>query len=351
MAINLEHVSRQGDAAEEVLMNAVVYVEWGSGKRYLYTQALNSCTAVAVTSERAAILAHIAPSGQNTIGDQNVVHRMQEVIDLYGNARKKGMFPGPSSIVLAAIYDGAIALPHQIDVIKKVLGKLRLAFTYREYNVRNENEDRRDGETSMIIHCTPGARPHLYVNDQLCTTEPEDSTESSKAQVSSDSALRGQASRYPSTEDWNRHAAERINSARAALHRMIAQGTRRADALALVRGLLAGELHISQEQAGQHLLSSVAQEQGEQRGQRSEQEEQVERRGSAARESGPQGTSGSTGRAEWNKYATSMVQDARAARDRLIMQGLPTAAANARVQPVLAQQLYITEAQAGAYLI
>lgn len=338
MSLALRQVRDADGAAEEVQMNAVACIEWTAGRQYLYTQALNSCTAVAITSEHAGILAHIGPSRGNTSGKQNVIDHMQQVINFYKRGHSNGLFSRTSNIVMVAIYQGAAALPEQIDVIRAVLHKLELPVTYKEYRVRGMDEDRMAGETSLVIHCAPGNTPQFYINEALWRPEGDHSVGSSSVgsteevrrvestpnsmTVREASAPQDHQQSRQSVEYRNRHAAESVSSARAALQRMITQGTRRGDALAQVRGLLAGELHITEEQAGKYLLTSAGHEHGEP----------------------------SSGRAEWNQYATSRIQHARAVRDRLVMQGVSAAAAAAQVQPVLAQQLHITEAQAAAYL-
>ncbi|CAK1354037.1 hypothetical protein CB0940_02046 [Cercospora beticola] len=342
MTVTLRHVRDKGPVAEEVQMNAVASVEWSSGKQYLYTQGLNSCTAVAITSERAGILAHIGPSRKNRSGDQNVIDHMQEIIKIYNTGRAKGLFLEPGSVVLAAIYNGSVALPDQVNVVKKVLDRLQLPFKYKEYRVREATEDRPTGETSLIIHCAPGQKPQMYVNEILWETESGNAAESSRTASKNEQQnerpeqtsiagkgkrpLQGQSSGQQSTQDWNTYASERIESARAAMSHMIAQGGNQTDVLAQVRGALAKELQITEDKASNYLPQAATEQPATERQSRQQSSKQ------------------------WNDYATSMIQHARAARDRLVAQGIPAGTAVAQLKKPLAQQLRLTEEQASVYL-
>lgn len=76
MAISLVDVRRRDDT-NMVPMNRVGSGRWSSTLQFLATEGLNGCTAVAITSEQAGILAHIAPRTETATGDQNLRAMMQ----------------------------------------------------------------------------------------------------------------------------------------------------------------------------------------------------------------------------------------------------------------------------------
>lgn len=164
MAITLERIRGRNDTLL-VPMNEVKSGRWSSSLQFLATEGLNGCTAVAVMSENAGILAHIAPRTIITPGDQNVRLLMQQVINHFNLGRQYGLFPPASGIILAAVYEGMVALPEARAVIQAVLDRLGVSIQYEEYHVRKQDQARARGETSFIIHGGNGAKPQMYIND------------------------------------------------------------------------------------------------------------------------------------------------------------------------------------------
>lgn len=70
MAVTLQGIRGQPETVM-VLMNEVRSALWSS-VRYLATEQLNSCTAIAILSNKAIILAHIAPRTPEVGGDENM---------------------------------------------------------------------------------------------------------------------------------------------------------------------------------------------------------------------------------------------------------------------------------------
>lgn len=92
MAVTLNLVRGRGDTVL-VPMNQGKSCPSAPNARYLATEGLNGCTAVAIYSEHAGILAHIAPRTGTPTGEQNVVVLMQQVISHYNSRKRSGLFP------------------------------------------------------------------------------------------------------------------------------------------------------------------------------------------------------------------------------------------------------------------
>jgi len=92
---------------------------------------------------------------------------MQLVIQHYNTRKQEGHFPdSTTSIVLAAVYGGAVALPNQLNTVRGVLTTMGLPIILRQYSVREQGNSRARGETSMIVHGRAGIVPSIYVNDK-----------------------------------------------------------------------------------------------------------------------------------------------------------------------------------------
>ncbi|KAK0300011.1 hypothetical protein LTR82_018337, partial [Friedmanniomyces endolithicus] len=109
----------------------------------------------------------IAPRTGTATGDKNVRALMQQVINHFNQGRLHGFYPPATSIVLAAVYEQSVALPDAVNVIRAVLERLGLPVRYEEHRVREQGQARASGETSLVIHGRSGAKPGIYVNDQL----------------------------------------------------------------------------------------------------------------------------------------------------------------------------------------
>ncbi|KAK1061027.1 hypothetical protein LTR74_011368 [Friedmanniomyces endolithicus] len=151
-----------------VYMNEVKLCRWAPDRRFLATEGLNSCTVVAIYSQHAGILAHIAPRTETATGDENVLDLRQQLVRQYQTCQLSGLFPRSTSIVLAAVYRGAVALPDTVITIRRILNMLGLRVVYREYRVREFGQARAEGETTFIMACRQaGQVPEVYVNDVL----------------------------------------------------------------------------------------------------------------------------------------------------------------------------------------
>lgn len=181
MAVTLERIRARADTVL-VPMNEVRSGPWSSSLQFMVTEGLNGCTAITILSNKAVVLAHVAPRTPTTDGEQNVRALMQLVIQHYNTRKTEGFFPdSTTSIILAAVYDGTVALPEQINITRAVLVRLGLPITSRQYRVREQGENRTAGETSMIIHGRDSREPHTYVNDQLMSGSTAKSSGSSTA--------------------------------------------------------------------------------------------------------------------------------------------------------------------------
>ena len=151
-----------------VYMNEVKICRWSPNRRFLATEGLNSCTVVAIYSQHAGVLAHIAPRTETATGDENVLDLMQQLVRQYQAGQLSGLFPRSTSIVLAAVYQGAVALPDSVGTIRRLLNGLGLRVVYREYRVREFGQARAEGETTFIMaYRQAGQVPEVYVNDVL----------------------------------------------------------------------------------------------------------------------------------------------------------------------------------------
>ena len=81
MSVTISRVRGRGDTVL-VPMNQVRCCRWGPNLRFLATEGLNGCTAVAIYSQHGGVLAHIAPRTANTTGDQNVLSAVIDVVAL-----------------------------------------------------------------------------------------------------------------------------------------------------------------------------------------------------------------------------------------------------------------------------
>lgn len=146
-----------------VLMNQAEIAYWPPRGRthYLATEGLNGCTGVAITSPHAGILAHIAP-----LGNRNFYAIMQSVINLYNEHRQ--FFPTAQSLIVAAVYNRAPALPDVVETTRRALEHIGLAVRITYYDVLDHGQLRSPGQTSIVIEARgDGSMPTMYVNDRV----------------------------------------------------------------------------------------------------------------------------------------------------------------------------------------
>lgn len=168
MAISRFHAAIDDGQTHEVGMNQAQLVIFGkSNIKAIGTQHLNGCTAVAVVSPFAAILAHILPqpypTTDSSVATRNLQARMTEVLTLY--QQNRAYFPQDStSLVVGARFGGVTALPDQLDMINHLLRENGLTVFQKEYNV-TEGRHKTAAQGTVFIDARSGT-PVVYVEDQ-----------------------------------------------------------------------------------------------------------------------------------------------------------------------------------------
>lgn len=151
-----------------VAMNAVRFMAFQAGQMCLITEGLNSCSAVAIVSNQAAILAHIAPrepgSTSPHAGDDNMRARMGEVAALF--SRHASYFQNTRVWVVYAVLGNHMALPDQKAIIDQTLSSLCLTFTNIPYTII-PGVYRPDGKGTIVIDARTGI-PEVFIdNDRM----------------------------------------------------------------------------------------------------------------------------------------------------------------------------------------
>ncbi|KAF6230688.1 hypothetical protein HO173_011040 [Letharia columbiana] len=144
-----------------------------NGKSCLGTSDLNSCTAVAIVSSKAAILAHIAPrpSDRNksqATGDDHVKAKMKEVRDLLVEHQSDFTNQGSDGVLVYAVYQGKVALEDQVKIIGAQLNAWKLPTTPVRYQVLEAKQDRGPAKGTVLIDAR-GQKPVVWVEDTLAT--------------------------------------------------------------------------------------------------------------------------------------------------------------------------------------
>lgn len=140
--------------------------------RYLATGFLNSCTALAIISPQAGILAHIAPIAPGSTTQSleqtpnaalaNARPLIAAVAQLYRAHQSK--FNPSQTIVVAGIFNGNPAMADVIRMISAFATQLALPVTWKSYNVTTA-QDRPEGHTSVIIYAAQvGSMPIVYMS-------------------------------------------------------------------------------------------------------------------------------------------------------------------------------------------
>ncbi|KAM3417755.1 hypothetical protein BST61_g5986 [Cercospora zeina] len=167
---------RRSPQTVHVTQNDVQMVDWPpvSHVRYLVTAHLNSCTAIAIVSPQAAILAHIAalPDGTTEIrpgtnpGPAHVQSLLNRMMQLYNANRAK--FNPAQTFVIAGIWNQQPAMEDGIRLVHRALQSLGLSTTWKNYPVLPPPQPRPEGFTSVVIEATqPGLMPQVDVNSAL----------------------------------------------------------------------------------------------------------------------------------------------------------------------------------------
>ncbi|KAK3672621.1 hypothetical protein LTR78_007433 [Recurvomyces mirabilis] len=154
-----------------VPMNQAGHCTWDR-RRYLATQQLNGCTALALVSSEAGILVHIAPINPNLHGKDapgnaeldNARGLLQQVITVYNTYTRMGVFPDPSAITVLAIHEGRVAVPVHIKLIQGILTHLSIPSTVHQYGTKQGGEARSESDNSVVVEGEKGRPPKLYIN-------------------------------------------------------------------------------------------------------------------------------------------------------------------------------------------
>jgi hypothetical protein len=170
MATSRFHSALASGQAYEVGMNRVRFLQFTLNNiRAIGTQNLNGCTAVAIVSPFAAILAHIPPMPYPTsdpnVGMANLQTQMAAVFTLYGQNRT--LFPtGTTSLVVGATIEGEIALDHQIAYVRQTLTQRQLTHHFAVYPVTMGGHGTPAQGTVFIDARQGQGTPQVYVEDQ-----------------------------------------------------------------------------------------------------------------------------------------------------------------------------------------
>ncbi len=169
----------RGPESLEVHQNDVQIAFWPpeTDVRYLVTGALNSCTAVAIISPTAGILAHIAPLPDGTTmiepgtnpGPAHVISLLQRLAALFVANRDE--FNPRETWVIAGVWNNRPSMDDGIRLTNGVLGQLGLTPSWRSYSVIPPRGQRAEGQTSVVVHAyQEGVMPRVYVNNTLRTS-------------------------------------------------------------------------------------------------------------------------------------------------------------------------------------
>ncbi|KAJ5951909.1 uncharacterized protein N7479_010322 [Penicillium vulpinum] len=132
------------------------------------TGDLRSCSVVLIVSAHGAILAHIPPqplqpSPDPFAGDNNTRSMMGRVAALY--QQNSGYFPSADTVVVCAWFNGAVALPDQMEIMTSSLRQLGLNPVIRTYHVPGNRNIPGQG-TVIAIKGANQPRPQIYVEDR-----------------------------------------------------------------------------------------------------------------------------------------------------------------------------------------
>ncbi|RLL96791.1 hypothetical protein CFD26_106836 [Aspergillus turcosus] len=162
----------QLEAANQAVLVPMGGVQFASFQqtRAIGTRGLGSCSVVVVASKYAAILAHIPPlpeqpSTNPFAGDENVREMMRQVRSLYDHYKQHNFFPDPDTYVVCAFFQGQVALPDQMEIMKRALQEMGSSPRVRTYNVPVDRNRPGHG-TVVVLSDQEEAKPVVYVEDQ-----------------------------------------------------------------------------------------------------------------------------------------------------------------------------------------
>ncbi|RAK88468.1 hypothetical protein BO79DRAFT_217788 [Aspergillus costaricaensis CBS 115574] len=146
------------------------------------TEGLGACSAIVIASSRGAILAHIPPrptasASDPYAGDNNVRRLMTEVTALYMRYRDEYFSSHTDTLIVCALYQGAIALPDQVQIMHSALS--RLGPSVCTYDVPGNYTNPGQGTVlaignrglTSLGHPNEG-RARIYVEDQQYVPRP-----------------------------------------------------------------------------------------------------------------------------------------------------------------------------------
>ena len=171
MAGSRFRAARTARQTHEVVMDTVKLLVFSQdpNRPAIGTKDLNSCTAVAIVSPYAAILAHIPPQPYPTddpnLGMWNVQSRMNGVIHLYHHNR--AYFPPNRtySIVVGGTYNSDFVLYDQVKQIRDMLRQNHLEPMMKVYEV-HLNGHASPAQGTVFIDARSGS-PIVFVEDEI----------------------------------------------------------------------------------------------------------------------------------------------------------------------------------------
>ncbi|KAF2148409.1 hypothetical protein K461DRAFT_63351 [Myriangium duriaei CBS 260.36] len=149
-------------------VEGVVFPPFGQ----IYTDDLNGGTAIAVVSPHGAILASVAshyidlPSAGSDPRIPNFRTRLQRFVALYNDNRCYFPASATHSYILAAMHNGTVALPDQIQRAEEIVHQtLGIPPIHLHYSVLPSNAVRTPGQTVFAIVAEEnGEMPAIFVN-------------------------------------------------------------------------------------------------------------------------------------------------------------------------------------------
>lgn len=151
-----------------VPMGRVMFISFRNTSA-IATEHLGSCSVVVIASVYGAILAHIPPLPNEVTtdpyaGDRQAQSFMGQVANLF--QQNISFFPSPQGVVVCAMYNGAVALPTQRDIMSSSLQRMGLRPTVRTYNVPAYQNFAGRGTVIAFGPSPTNPQPLIYVEDR-----------------------------------------------------------------------------------------------------------------------------------------------------------------------------------------
>lgn len=172
-----EAVKAPANQTIKVLQNDVQIAYWPPDTQVqnLVTGCLNACTAIAIISPKAAILAHIGPLSNGTTGiepgtdpgPEHVTSLLTQMETLFLRNREK--FDPSETWVVAGIWQNGPSMADGIHLANQMLRQYNLQPKWKSYQVLKRGQPRMSGQTTVVIEAYQrGAMPRVYLNnDQI----------------------------------------------------------------------------------------------------------------------------------------------------------------------------------------